>query len=92
MSNLQTKFDQYHNENPQVYDKFKETSFQAIVNGYKNTSSDFILHIVRWETNVGGNDIFKINNNYSAFYGRLFMKDHPEHTGFFRTRKSAADN
>lgn len=30
---------------------------------------------------------FKLNNNYSSFYARRFMKMYPDHDGVFRTRK-----
>ena len=37
-------------------------------------------------------DGFKVNNNYKAFYSRLFMVEHPQYEDFFRTRKSNADD
>lgn len=33
------------------------------------------------------NQQFKLNNNYSSFYARAYMKKFPRHDGFFRTRK-----
>jgi hypothetical protein len=42
---------------------------------------------IRWETTVetlGGD--FKISNNFIAYYSRLFMDEHPEYRGFFRTK------
>jgi hypothetical protein len=31
---------------------------------------------------------YKINDHYSAYYARLFMRDYPEYDGFFRTRRT----
>jgi hypothetical protein len=84
-------FPQYHHDNPGVYEAFKKYTFEAIGKGFKHISSDFILHIVRWHTPVTGDDDFKINNNYTPFYARLFMNEHPQYEGLFRLRKSKYD-
>lgn len=88
----QTKFDKYNAENPKVYEGFKKFTFEAIAAGRKYLGAELIINRLRWETVISGNDRFKINNNYEAFYSRLFMRDFPEYKGFFRTRKSKADN
>ncbi len=90
MTELERRFWHYHKDNPHVYEMFKRFTFQAtrIKNHY---SADAILHRMRWFTEIETHgDIFKINNNYAAYYGRLFMKDFPQHKGFFRTRVLAA--
>jgi hypothetical protein len=48
---------------------------------------------LRWETAIDtrSDDGFKINNNFRAFYSRLFEEDFPQHRGRFRMRASAAD-
>jgi hypothetical protein len=33
---------------------------------------------------------FKINNNHRAYYARLWMREHPQYDGFFRTRRVVA--
>jgi hypothetical protein len=35
---------------------------------------------------ISGNDQFKVNNNYSADYARLFEKDFPQYAGIFMKR------
>lgn len=82
------KFLGFHKENPGVYELFKVFTFQAIVRGYKHLSADMVGHRIRWETKVETtNQGFKINNDYIAWYSRLFEADYPEHKGFFRKRK-----
>jgi hypothetical protein len=86
---LQAEFDRYHQENPKVYEAFKRLTFQLISAGRENFSASAVVERIRWGVSIGeyGPDDFKINNNYRAFYARLFHVEHPQHEGFFRTRK-----
>ena len=93
---LETKqfkwFEEYHKENPQIYEYFKRYAFKSIERGFKHLSAEFIFNIIRWETPVKTNgDDFKVNNNAKPFYSRLFMKEYPKYEGFFRKRSSKAD-
>ena len=88
----QADFNIYHEENPQVYEAFKKFTFQAIAKGRKYFSSEMVINRLRWYTQVESNsDIFKINNNYKAFYSRKFEEDFPKYKGFFRKRRSVAN-
>lgn len=82
---LKEKFEIYDQANPEVYDKFKEASLIAAEHRL-NFAAITIINQIRWESMISGNDDFKINNNYSAYYARKFMDDHKEHSGLFRTR------
>lgn len=86
---LQAEFDRHHQENPKVYEAFKRLTFQLINAGRENFSASAVVERIRWGVSIGeyGPDEFKINNNYRAFYARLFHMEHPNHDGFFRTRK-----
>ena len=52
----------------------------------KHYSSRAVFHALRWETVIDSGGEFKINNNWSPFYARKFMKESPSHEGFFRSR------
>tara|TARA_R100001244_G_scaffold54818_1_gene47180 strand:- start:967 stop:1332 length:366 start_codon:yes stop_codon:yes gene_type:complete len=86
---IKAKFAEFHSEHPDVYQWVTQFTFELIDRGYENYSIDGVLMRVRWEkdiyydTSVG----FKINNNFSAFYARMFMEEYPDHEGFFRTRR-----
>jgi hypothetical protein len=84
----QSKFEEYHRDNPQVYEMFKRFTFEKISRGAKHVGAKAVLERVRWETSVSGDDGFKVNNNYTAAYARLFAKDFPQHKDLFRTRKA----
>jgi len=86
---LQKEFESFHTNNPHVYVLFKKYTFEAINRGFQHYSSDAVLHRIRWHTSVETDDPegFKINNNHTAYYARMFMAEFPRYTGFFRNRK-----
>lgn len=89
---LSERFEIYHKENPHIYRQFVIYTIHAIESGYKNFGSQMIFEKIRWETGVvSKNSDFKINNDYAAFYSRLFMNDYPSYNGYFRVRQSYAD-
>ena len=85
---LTDKFNQYHKDNPQVYELFKRFTFMAIKRGHNRLSAWMIANRIRWETSIvtTGED-FKISNDYIAFYARLWKAKHPEHKDLFNTKK-----
>lgn len=87
----ESRFRRYHKENPAVYELFVRFTRQAISAGRKRFSATAIIQRIRWETAVTGNDGFKINNNYSSYYARLFIREYPQHEGFFVTRAGRVD-
>jgi hypothetical protein len=91
-SNLKERFDEYHKENPHIYHQFRYYTLKAIQSGYKHFGSQMIIERIRWKTGVvSKNSDFKINNDYAAFYSRMFMAEYPSYSSYFRTRNSIAD-
>jgi len=85
------KFEKYHSANPHIYEMFVRIALTQISKGYKNYSARDIFPIMRWETKTKAEgDRYKINNNYSADYARMFMGEHPEYKGFFELRERKA--
>lgn len=82
----QAKFERYHAENPDIWNHFKEATFALIKVGRKHFSADAILHSIRFNTVLRGGTDFKINNNYSSMYSRMFTSNFPEHKDFFEQR------
>lgn len=77
----------YHFDNPKVWIWFQQFAYQAIDAGHSRYSADAILHRIRWHVTVETKgDVFKLNNNHSAYYGRLFAKMYPNHN-IFETRE-----
>jgi hypothetical protein len=86
---LTDKFNQYHRDNPQVYELFKRFTFMAIKRGHNRLSAWMIANRIRWETSIEtfSVDEYKISNDYIALYARMFMRDHPQYDGFFKTKE-----
>lgn len=88
MTKITERFQKFHHENPQVYELFKKISYQAKSKGFQNIGAQFIGEVMRWETGVKTTgDIFKINNDYLAYYARMLMEQEMGFKNFFRTRK-----
>lgn len=86
MTTLKNRFEKYHADNPHVYEAFRKFALESAARR-PHFSARAIFHRMRWQTMITGNDEFKINNNYSAFYARMFENDYPDLKGFFETRK-----
>ena len=82
----------FHRQHPEVWDLFVQFTTEMIDKGFQNYSVNAIFERIRWEKDAGGDgiELFKLNNNYTAFYGRRFMRMYPEHQGFFRTREQTS--
>ena len=83
-------FEQYHNENPNIYKAFVRYALQAKQKGFKNYSAKSLFEIIRWHTPIKADGVFKINNNYAPDYARKMMKDFKSFKGFFRVRELKA--
>jgi hypothetical protein len=88
----ETRFEEYHAANPQVYEKLREFALAARRAGRTLMSINMLHERLRWYTTVEAvGDDFKVNNNYRPYYARLLMKNEPQLAGMFETRKSKAD-
>lgn len=89
MPTLTERFNQYHRDNPQVYELFKKFTFMAIRRGHKRLSAWMIANRIRWETSIETYSVeeYKISNDYIALYARKFMQDYPSYDGFFKIKQ-----
>ena len=77
----------WHKRNPQVWEKFREYTLEAVNSGRAHYSHWAIINRIRWNREIetkGGE--FKISNDYICFYARLFHAKHPEHGDFFHLK------
>ncbi len=87
MTATKQEFWAFHKANPSVYKEFEKYTNVAIDRGAKHLSHWLVIGRIRYETAIETNDPdYKINNNYIAFYARLFMALNPQHDGFFKTK------
>lgn len=81
---MRTEFENFHRANPQIYAEFAEIAKTWIGNGRKRVSARAIFHVLR-------NRHGKLNDHYSPFYARLFLRQNPQHYGAFELRNALAD-
>jgi hypothetical protein len=86
-SKLDTKFSQFHADNPQVYAILLRLARQAKERGRRKIGIGMLFEVVRWEMFLKTSDAdYKLNNNYRSRYARLIMQLNPELDGIFETR------
>jgi len=86
---LLAKFKQYHQENPEVFRKFKAYAEQ-MKDVRDKYSAWNIISKIRWDTDLQSGDVFKINNDFIGLYARLLIYKAPEFLGFFELRAMKA--
>jgi hypothetical protein len=88
---IERAFRRFHRENPHVYQLLCKYADEAIAAGRTRLSTKMLFERIRWYTHIEtrGEDL-KLNNNYTAHYARLWLRDHPTHPEFFATRKVRA--
>jgi hypothetical protein len=80
-------FKNYDNMHPEIWESFKEISFQTKAKGFLTYSAKGIFEIIRWHRRIPNcGDDFKVNNNFAPDYARKMEKFYPEFENFFRKR------
>ena len=88
---IEDRFKKFHEDNPLVYLHFKYYAHQAIAAGMTRLSSKFLIERIRWEAMVVTRSVdFRINNDYTSRYSRMFVMDFPMHAELFETRELQA--
>lgn len=85
---LERAFWEFHNKNPEVYQLL--VFFAKEWGDYhRRCSIQLLYERVRWQMNVQvkATDVFKLNNNHTAFYSRLIEEREEGMKGFFRMRR-----
>lgn len=85
---MKEQFVKFHQQFPQVYVMFERFALHLLNRGRTKIGSKMIIERIRWEVTVNSRDVdgFKINNNYTAYYARMFMDNHKEYPECFETR------
>lgn len=90
-NDLERQFWEFHAENPHVYVLFHRFTMEAALTGRERFAVSPVIERIRWYTSVETRgDEFKINNNFRAYYARLWMRNNPEYDGLFSTRTLTA--
>jgi len=86
------RFVEFHQANPTIYALFEKFAFELIRAGRKRYGVSAVIERIRWHVGINTtDDEVKINNDFRAYYARMFAAKNPAHANFFevRRRKSA---
>lgn len=85
---IKHKWWDFHKRNPHIYDLFCRFTWDVINAGHTHYSAKGVFERIRWHTDVETHgETFKLSNNYTPYYARLFMHHNKQHEGFFRTKE-----
>ncbi len=86
-ASIKARWWRWHKDNPHVYRLFTQFTLDVVNAGHSHYSSKAIFERIRWHTEIEtSGEPFKMSNNYTAYYARLFMHEHPEYREFFRIK------
>ena len=85
-------FCKFHERNPIVWELFEQFTMQIV--GMRNKySAQAVFERIRWQMDIETDGVVvKLNNNFCAYYARMFEAKHPEFKGFFRSRKRVSED
>lgn len=80
------KFLAYHKANPDVWKVFETAAKRLINSGIKHYGAKAIMEYVRFHETIERKAEFDLDNRFTSYYARAFIRKHPEHSGFFEFR------
>lgn len=83
------RFVQFWRDNPDVWRLFVRFTNELITAGFEHYAVGAVFERIRWHVNIEtkSHDGLKLNNDFRAYYARLYHVAFPKHDGFFRNRK-----
>lgn len=84
------KFLEWNSKNPTVWRMFERAALDLIKAGKTHWGAKAICELIRYKRAVeeGGQfDDYSVNNNFSAYYARVFIVKYPQYSHFFETRE-----
>ena len=87
---MMERFEAFHALNPHVMRALIRLARWTQNDGWRVCSIKLLFEQLRWQWAVQTQgDVYKLNNNFHAYYARLIMHRHPDLAGFFRIRRQA---
>ena len=88
MSSIESRFRQFHSDNPHVLREMERLARQWFESGKSSVGVQLLFEVLRWDrsTKTKTSDEFKINNDFAAHYARMMIARHPEWDGRIRVR------
>jgi hypothetical protein len=93
MTKTKRQFLIFHNRNPKLWYWIDHFALERARGGWQHYGIKSVVEVARWHTAIPTEgDIFKIKNDFTAHYARMWMLKHPEYNGFFRTKHIPDDD
>lgn len=84
------RFEQFHAENPHVADTLEALAARWLVN-HDRVGMKALYEVARWESGIQTTgDVWKLNNDFTAYYSRLLIARRPEWSEAFALRELRA--
>jgi hypothetical protein len=80
-------FISYHQANPEIWKEFERLTLELINRGKKHYGAKAVMEVVRFNQLINGKGEFKVNNNFAAYYSRIFALKHKQYSSFFERRE-----
>jgi phosphorylcholine metabolism protein LicD len=78
------RFLKYHDNNPEIWAAYEKEAFRLIASGYEYISSKGIFETLRHNPEIKKeNKEFKVQNNHTPHYARVFVIKYPQHKSKF---------
>jgi len=85
-------FKRVHATNPEIWKLFERFTLLSVARGRRYYPCTAVYERILWHVDIETTgEPVKLNNNYSAYYARMFEAKHPEHPGFFRKRRRTSE-
>jgi hypothetical protein len=90
---IKARFVKFHKANIHVWKSFEQIALRLIANGFDHYSAQTIIGSLVMETHLKTTDrTVTINNDFSAYYARMFQAAHPDLADFFEVRRRRSED
>ncbi|MET9729312.1 hypothetical protein ABZZ79_01210 [Streptomyces sp. NPDC006458] len=88
MPSIESRFRQFHNDNPHVLKEMERLAKQWFESGKSSLGVQLLFEVMRWDRSIKtkSSDEFKVNNDFAAHYARMMIARNPNWAGRIRMR------
>lgn len=90
-------FERFHLANPRIWVLFQQFTLRLSNAGHTTYSAKAVFEVIRWHIDTDtsrpdGQEAVRLNNNYTAYYARMFHLRWPNLGNFFKVRKLISED
>ena len=85
---IKSRFEEFHAKNPEVYRALVKVACKLRSRGHRSFGIKMLFEVVRWQYAMGRTKKrVRINNDFTAHYARLIMRQELYLRDVFKTRR-----